>query len=386
MIQKLVKTIHAHSARWLPVLIFISLPSCFLMPKQTTPARTLKPAQQQGDVFSEGLFEIERSEDNTGAIIRFETLFTASCRIAFFPTESPPSEAAKYAWADCASPQPGRKFSESIKGLETTKLYTVAIKLWSIEQTADQGIMYRVNEQTSGDSIFRVDIKTLSGMLESLNFVRPPSEQVKLMVSPDPCKFFDKPETRPSPGELNDGHKIGRLSSRGFLTGATGVAPAGAGLRSFKGSSLQAASTEWVLNIQSKGSSGSLRVKRPAAINSVTLTQGGNSLEMVDSLLDDSDTAAFVLSKSIDLSVKWSLDGAPDNGVLILAIKSHVSSGSLECRLSATEKSATISAANLGKFAAGRGALSFAVETVQGFELKRWIIRATDWRSQPIRF
>lgn len=363
----------------------MSLSSCFLMAKQTTPARTLKPAQQQ-DVFSEGLFEIERTEDNTGAIIRFETPFTASCRLAFFPTESPPSEAAKYVWTDCASPQPGRKFSESIKGLETAKLYTVAIKLWSIEQTSDQGTMYRVSEQGSGDSVFRVDLKTLGGTLESLHSVRPPSEQVKLIVSPEPCKFFDKPEARSVPSEANQTHRIGRLSSRGFLTGATGAATTGAGLLSFKGTSLQAASTEWVLNIQSKGSSGSLRVKRPAAISSVTLTQGSNSLEMVDSLLDDSDTAAFVLSPSIDLSVKWSLNEIPDNGVLILAIKSHVSSGALECRFAAAEKVATISVANLGKFAAGRGALSFAVETVQGFESKRWIIRATDWRSQPIRF
>jgi hypothetical protein len=380
-------------ARVLGIYILMSLNSCFLSPK-LTPSKRLNQSKAE-NAFANGGFIVERTVDETGATLRFETKVNSFCQVSFYSQDTKPEPSpSSLNWVDCKSPQPGRLFTESVTGLDPKILYAFLVKMWGENSKAENArpVMVRENPSpgdTSVSYILQLDTTTGGALFRSIKFPESIDAIKQKHVASESCSIKSALNyglaMQSPPGDM----VISRISSRGMFLGASEFAVKPEGSRVINSGKINMETDEWVVSIQTAESSGSIRFKKPAVLKTATLKQSTTiTQDFNERTLEDIDMPGIKLSATQDLSVTWSnsVQAKSASNVHIISIISHAGGDSIVCAVSGDLSTVTITKDLLAKMPKGRGYISLRTDQFQEKTSKRWAAITSDWRSLAIVF
>lgn len=370
------------------VALLATLSACSLFPNSKANRRA-SSGGGSSDVFVDGSIGVERSGDGTSATLRFETKATASCSIAWYPQNTNPAPTvSSLKWQQCVSPQPGRVFAEQITGLDPSMTYTYVVRLWAPGQKPEQGGIQRINEgvtpvDPNSVQFLNFDLTAKGARLESVGAGAGLDEARQKLLATSECHESTGADLDSPLGAALAKTDVIRMSSRGLVTGMTEQNSEIAGTLLMNQLSLVTTSSDWLLNIQSGGASGALRLNKPAFFKDVSATTTTKS-SLVDVVLEDTDQSPIIIKKTSPVTIQWSLDGDLSSSVVRINLISYATARSIHCAAASTQASLTIPASLLTGFVAGKGALHVRVDTVQSYSAQRWLVRSTDWRTAGV--
>lgn len=347
------------------------------------------------DSVIDGNIEIERAIDGVSATLTFNTTYAISCKFASFEDVATPPDPATLVWANCVSPQPGRTFKETVSGLKAQMSYGFSVKLWAQGQTEANAVIKTVHEDAApGDPtlryLMRLDIPTKSAQIDGFIYSASLDGVQKELLTPFACKVADTFRTTPGT-RLTTELPVKRVTSRGFFTGiSTSSDDLAQGLL-IAGASIQTGATEWIFNIQSKNTSGTVRPDNPIQLTTIAAAQDPSlsttaSGTIIEKSLDDFELAAFRIGQTAALNVSWTTDKPTDNtkSLVVVTLTGLDKDTGIVCGFDPKPGTASIPASLLTKFGAGRGFLTVQLESLQVPVKDRWLTRSIDWRSVQI--
>ena len=345
-----------------------------------------------GNSVVDGNIAVERAVDGLSATLTFNTAYAASCKFAWYEDKTPDPDAATLSWTACTSPQPGRVFKETTTGLKPELLYAFAVKIWAQGATEDSGVIQRIHENAApGDPnnryTFRLDLPTKSAQIDGFTYSAGLDSVQKDFLAAFPCKVSDSGRSFPGT-RLTSELPVKRVTSRGFYAGISiGSEDLSQGLL-IPGAAIQTTSTEWVLNIQSKDTSGTVRLNNPGQLVTITATQDSTkstttSNTVIENTLDDIELAAFRMGQTSPLNIAWTTDHPVDNttSLVVVTLTGPNKDVGITCGFDPKPGNAAIPPDVLAKFSSGRGFLTVRLENLQQPTKDRWFARVVDWRS-----
>ncbi len=349
---------------------------------KTSPSRRALP-NVGADAMLDGNIQIERAKDGLSASLTFNTHYAISCKIAFYQDTGTTALPSTLDWTPCNSPQPGRAFKETAANLKPDFFYVFAVKIWAQNKTEESAFIKVVRENSApGDPttryMIRLDIPTKSAQVDSFASTSELEPVQKEFLAPFACKLATTERTLP--GTRLAALPINRINSRGFLTGLSFTSEDLADGLLITGAALVPTAEEWVINVQSKTTSGAVRLTPPPQLKDVVISQS-STVNATENTLEDNDLAAFKVSMSAPLKITWTADRVAENSLAVMTLTSPSKDQSFICGFDGKVGNASIPAETLTALGAGRIFLTVRLENIQMPLKDRWISRTIDWRS-----
>lgn len=353
---------------------------------KTSPSRRGR-AKNGADSVIDGSIEIERAKDGLSAKLLFNTFYAVSCKITYYQDTGTVPEPSTMVWTPCLSPQPGRAFTETVSSLKPELFYVFAVKMWGQGQSEDSAIIKTVRENSApGDAstryVLRLDVPTKSAQIESFSSPTDLETMHKDFLTPFACKVADN--SRSLPGTSLTGIPIKRITSRGFFSGISFLSDDLPDGLLINGASITSTASEWTINVQSKDTSGTVRIAVPALFKEVSASQSTSTV-LTNQVLEDSELPAFKISTAAAVNLVWSADRAAESSIVVALLTNSDTGLGISCGFEAKSGRGAIPPDMLGKIGAGKGFLTIRLENQQMPVKDRWLTRAVDWRMIQVQ-
>ena len=353
---------------------------------KTSPSRRDLP-NVGADAMLDGNIQIERAKDGLSASLTFNTLYAISCKIAYYQDTGTTVQPSTLDWTSCTSPQPGRAFKETVANLKPDFFYVFAVKIWAQNKTEESAFIKVVRENAApGDPttryMIRLDIPTKSAQVDSFASTSELEPVQKEFLTPFACKAATTERTLP--GTRLASLPINRINSRGFFTGLSFTSEDLADGLLITGAALAPTAEEWVINVQSKTTSGAVRLTPPPQLKDVAISQS-TTVNATENTLEDNEIAAFKVSMSAPLNISWTADRVAENSLAVITLTSLSKEHRFICGFDGKVGNAPIPSETLTTLGPGRIFLTVRLENIQMPLKDRWLSRTVDWRSLQVQ-
>ena len=369
----------------------ITLHSCFRIPVMSPPSRLGTKKVGSQELIVDGSVTIERSEDRTSALLKFDASTDINCSISFFLTAEPQSDYSTLTWVPCKGPLPARNFTETVSPLKPeVDSYTFLLKAWPANGLETAAVVRSIVESSSPQKnsnffVMRLDLVRKQAQIATHKISTTLDDWIKPHLDATGCRLLAQGSADfPNFGDRQDDNSLMRASSKGLFTGLSESNATDLSSLLLTGSTIQWNTKNWLITTQMKSSSGTLRLNIPAQLKSASLASGESSTNMSVDELMDSDPPRLSIPSQNPLKLSWSTTGTTTQSVVHFIASSDHSPSGIYCSYPVAAGTGDVDANLLAKLDSG---LYWGTLYLDTFELRpkdQWVIRSSDWRTVPI--
>lgn len=335
---------------------------------------------------------IERTPSRREAVVRFRTTVVAKCHFRYW-SNNPQSKNSISSPLEqkCEGTEPRLEFSEVLKNLSPSDLYTFEINVWGRKGSFEQAEKIIVSEGDDAldpnDMFFaRVNLPLRTTEINRHKASSPPNNQFinQIQRSDFGCK---KNIDKESPfSNAHKTFKLENLAFDGFVTGEGKAHERNSKFRRIRFNTV-ASGSEWEWKFANHGKQYSFFLKPATMLTSIKVTGGSNEIEINDTQITIAPKEIFTTAAgSADVEISWTTSNPLPNSYVEVMVGNNAAKNSFNCIFDTNAGKGVISKDLIAGLDKKRhdlyvSVVSLQMDISQGQDRRPpWLVETRDWK------